>query len=77
MMRQLAAPPPASADVPGALLTRARSEFLEMPGLKLTTRQAARLWGVDGTVCERLLGYLVASGFLWRARDGSYLRSSG
>lgn len=59
------------------LLARARSEFLEMPGLRLTARQAARLWGVEGTTTELLLATLVTSGFLWRTRDGAYMRASG
>jgi hypothetical protein len=59
-----------------ALLLRARSEFLEMPGLRLTIAQAARLWGLDRMTSECLLNCLVATGFLWRRRDGAYLRVS-
>ena len=34
-----------------ALVERARGEFLEMPGLRLTIPQAARLWGLDTDSC--------------------------
>ncbi|MBI2186200.1 MAG: hypothetical protein HYU37_03630 [Acidobacteria bacterium] len=52
-----------------------RSEFVEMPGLCLTTPQAARLWGVDPLVCEAVLEALVDADFLRRTRDGFYLRT--
>ena len=55
---------------------RIRGEFLEMPGLRLTPRQAARLWAVDHTTSERLLDHLAVSGFLARTHEGAYLRSS-
>lgn len=55
-------------------LRRARAEFLEMPGLRLTVAQAQRLWDLDQTVCETLLGVLTEAGFLRRTRDGTYGR---
>ena len=58
------------------LLERVRSEFLEMPGLRLTSNQAARLWALDRTTSERVLDGLVDAGFLGRSRDGAYLRAS-
>jgi DNA-binding MarR family transcriptional regulator len=58
------------------LLERIRSEFLEMPGLRLTPNQAARLWALDRTTSERVLDGLVDAGFLGRSRDGAYLRAS-
>ena len=48
-----------------------------MPGLKLTVRQAARLWGLESATSERLLARLADAGFLWRSRDGAYTRMSG
>jgi hypothetical protein len=57
-----------------ALLKRIRSEFLEMPGLRLTGRQAQRLWDVDATSCDALLETLIQTGFLFRTRDGSFMR---
>jgi Fic family protein len=45
---------------------RIRSEYLEMPGLSLTARQAQRLFGADEHTCVALLEDLVARGFLTR-----------
>jgi len=45
-------------------LTRIQGEFLEMPGLRLTVRQAQRLWNLDQVVCESLLAALVDVRFL-------------
>lgn len=64
----------AAAAIPTALVTRARGEFIEMPGLRLTPRQAARLFGIEGVVSERLLDALVSVGFLCRTADGAYIR---
>lgn len=58
------------------LLQRIRSEFLEMPGLRLTPAQAARLWALDRPTSERVLNGLTVTGFLLKSRDGAYLRAS-
>lgn len=55
------------------LTTRARAEFREMPGMCLTTAQAARLWQLSPARAEELLSELVRSGFLIR-RDGQRYR---
>ena len=65
-----------TAEVPVTLLLRARSEYLEMPGLRLTPWQAGRLWGIEPALSEHLLATLVSSGFLWRNREGAYLLRS-
>lgn len=57
------------------LIERARGEFLEMPGLRLTSRQAQRLWGLDEEDCACLLDVLQTSGFLIRWDDGQYGRA--
>ena len=57
------------------LLTRIRGEFLEMPGLRLTSAQAARLWAVDRRTSDWILDGLTAAGFL-RNREGAYLLAS-
>jgi hypothetical protein len=44
---------------------RIRAEFGEMPGLKLTLSQAARLFDLERGRCERVLGTLVDAGELW------------
>ena len=36
-----------------AAVRRAEAEFLEMPGLKLTEAQAARLWSCDAEAAGR------------------------
>ena len=33
------------------ILRRIRGEYLEMPGLRLTSVQAQRLWGLDARTC--------------------------
>jgi hypothetical protein len=61
-------------DLSRELLDRVRGEFLEMPGLKLTEHQARRLWALDAAVCSSLLGHLVDAQFLFRTRNGSFMR---
>jgi hypothetical protein len=56
------------------MLRRIRAEYLEMPGMRLTLRQAQRLCGVERQVCERVLQELVRAGFLYVSADGSYAR---
>jgi hypothetical protein len=56
------------------LLVRARCEFLEMPGLQLTPKQAARLWNVDPDTACALLDSLMALGFLSKGKSGAYAR---
>ena len=55
------------------LLRRIQGEFLEMPGLRLTCRQAQRLWNLDQLVCESLLAALVDVRFLVEY-DGVFLQ---
>ena len=51
-----------------AVVERVRGEFNEMPGLRLTPKQAARLWGLDPAACEEVLERLIESSFLrWSA----------
>lgn len=57
------------------VLRRVQGEFIEMPGLRLTVAQAQRLWGLDRTACDTLLGALVDAKFLLRTRDGAFVRS--
>ena len=54
-----------------------RGEFLEMPGLRLTQQQARRMWRLDETACEAVLGALVDARFLAKTRDGSFIRHDG
>ena len=56
------------------LLVLVQSEYLEMPGLKLTEAQARRLWGLDGRTCRVVLTTLEKRGVLRRSTNGSYVR---
>ncbi len=51
-----------------------QSEFMEMPGLRLTVAQAARLWHLSPIESERVLGEMVSVGFLRRSSSGQYSR---
>jgi hypothetical protein len=44
---------------------RIRAEYREMPGMRLTREQAARLFNLELTQCGRILNRLVLSGTLW------------
>ena len=56
------------------VLRRVQGEFLEMPGLRLTEAQARRLWGLEDDLCALLLRKLVDLKFLFRTRDGAFMR---
>lgn len=55
------------------LLDIARGEYLEMPGLRLTRRQAQRLWALDTATCDALLDTLESAHFLRRTEKGDYM----
>jgi hypothetical protein len=59
------------------VLRRIQGEFLEMPGLRLTSTQAQRLWRLDETSCNAALRALVEARFLARTRDGAFVRHDG
>lgn len=59
------------------VLQRIQGEFVEMPGLRLTSAQAQRLWGLERDVCDALLGALVDAKFLAQTRDGAFIRMDG
>jgi hypothetical protein len=59
--------------IPEELFQRVQSEFLEMPGLRLTQVQACKLWGLDSELCVLLLARLVDAKFLTRTRDGRFM----
>lgn len=56
------------------VLQRVQGEYREMPGLRLTTAQAQKLWGLDRHACDALLWALVDAKFLFRTRDGAFMR---
>jgi hypothetical protein len=55
-----------------ALFRRARGEYREMPGMRLTIDQAMRLWDLDRQTCSDLLNSLVATRFLELDATGRY-----
>lgn len=56
------------------VLQRIYSEFLEMPGMRLTCKQAQRLWSLDEHTCRGLLDVLVEERLLCRPRPDLYSR---
>ncbi len=56
------------------ILELIRMEYAEMPGLRLTSWQAQRLWDLPTDVCAAALKTLTESQFLFRTRDGLYAR---
>ena len=58
------------------VVNRLRAEFMEMPGLRLTSRQVQRLCGVEQTLCQLGLDVLVEMKFLSVKSDGVYARTT-
>lgn len=56
---------PGLAQTDRALHARIRAEYIEMPGMRLTLPQAARLFNLELTLCARVLEALVTAGALW------------
>jgi hypothetical protein len=54
------------------LLRRICAEYVEMPGLLLSRKQAQRLWGVDEQVCGEILAFLVKTRFLTLTGPDTY-----
>lgn len=67
-------PPPALTRplAPTEAAARVRDEFGALPGLALTAEQARLVFDLDRDMCERILGALVAEGFLARTPQGAY-----
>ena len=57
-----------------AIIERVRAEFLEMPGLQLTTAQAARLFGLDRAACQQVIDVLVKASVLRWTPAGTIVR---
>jgi hypothetical protein len=67
-----------SHDLPAVLseqmLQRICAEYVEMPGLRLSRKQATRLWGLDEEACGQILEFLVKIRFLKLAGPDTYGR---
>lgn len=64
-----------ATDAMSALAMRIRGEFREMPGLRLTVRQAARLFGVPPHVANAVLQELRSASVLARSHAGAFFMS--
>ena len=53
-----------------------RGEYHEIPGLHLTKPQVQRLWNLDASTCEAILGALETDKFLRRTRAGAYVKAN-
>jgi hypothetical protein len=54
------------------LSVRVRGEYTEMPGLRLTVRQAARLFDMPPDIAAAVLHELRRTAFLALSNDGAY-----
>lgn len=61
---------------PQDVIERVRSEYLEMPGMRLTPQQLQRLCGIGPALCDAVLESMVQSRFLALRPDGTYARAS-
>ena len=59
------------------VVRRVHAEYIEMPGLQLTLRQAQRLFGLTTMECAAALDWLTEIGVLARRPDGRYARHTG
>jgi hypothetical protein len=62
----------AAPDVLTPLALRVHGEYREMPGLRLSVRQAARLFGITPDVAVAVLDELRRLSVLVRSDDGTY-----
>ena len=58
------------------LLCRIRAEYLEMPGLQLTSPQARCLFGLDSETLDPVLAALVDAKFLSKTDNGIFAIAS-
>jgi hypothetical protein len=58
------------------LLRRIRAEYLEMPGLRLTTPQAQRLFGLDSETWDAVSAALLDAKFLSHTHHGVFAMSA-
>jgi hypothetical protein len=61
-----------SPEAMAPLAVRVQREYMEMPGLRLTVRQAARLFGVPPDVAGAVLDELRRRSILACSDDGAY-----
>ena len=62
----------APSEAMSPLATRVHGEYREMPGLRLTVRQAARLFSVGVDVADAVLDELHRASILARSDEGAF-----
>jgi hypothetical protein len=53
---------------------RVQGAFLDAPRLALSARDAPRRFGIDATICDAVLAFLVEAHVLTKTQDGVYIR---
>lgn len=59
---------------PEEAVSRVRSEYAALPGLRLTAAQVHRILALDDAQVRQLLSQLVETGFLVELADGVFMR---
>jgi DNA-binding IclR family transcriptional regulator len=59
-----------------AWLRLVRAEYEELPDLRLTHAEVARLWGIDSSTAGEVLASLMSAGVLRKTARGAYVRSN-
>jgi hypothetical protein len=72
MPATLATAQPSARPSETSIEQRIQAAYRDQPTLRLTLRQAARLWHVDTSTCARLLDRLIAAHVLTRTADGKF-----
>ncbi len=67
----------ADAQIDPNVHARIRAEYHEMPGMRLTAPQAARLFNLELMPCARILDALVTDGVLWTNGREFLVRKAG
>lgn len=63
---------PGAPDAMSPLAVRVHGEYMEMPGLRLTVRQAARLFSVAPDIADAVLHELQRASILACSDDGAF-----
>lgn len=64
-----------SGETGSELSSRIEAEYVEMPGLNVTLKQAQRLWTADRQTCQAVFDALVARGVLRMTTKGRFIRA--
>ena len=73
-LRLLKQPDPRDDESRVRLLGRVRGEFSEMPCMRVTCAEAARLFGLRADICARVLKDLARTGDIRQGPDGRFSR---